>query len=205
LPISKNLAKPTHRYYEIHMQLKLIAGTWAKKRFAFGGVLLKGSHPKTKRPFRHTLAIHVVMKSTVASGPDSFFAHNKAIGQIVEKQASKQFVKIYGVANAGNHLHLLVQAPSQDHLSHFLRAISGRIAQLVKQKRHTDFWDARPFSRLVSWGRDFRSVARYLGANALESLGMARIEVHHMYEAIHRALKEGNLIRSPGLVAAGFG
>jgi REP element-mobilizing transposase RayT len=194
------------------MQLKLVAGTWAKKRFAFGAALLKGSHPKKKRPFRPNLAIHVVMKSSKASGPRSFFAHNKAIAKIVEKQASKQFVRIYGVANAGNHLHLLVQAPSQDHLSYFLRAITGRIAQLINRNwndgNHNGkdgFWDARPFSRLVAWGQDFKAVARYLGMNALESVGMSRDEVRSMFEAIHASLSAGQLVRSPSLIAAGFG
>jgi REP element-mobilizing transposase RayT len=187
------------------MQLNLVAGTWAKKRFAFGAALLKGSHPKKKRPFRPNLAIHVVVKSSIASGPRSFFAHNKAIAKIVEKQASKQFVRIYGVANAGNHLHLLVQAPSQDHLSYFLRAITGRIAQLINRNGKGGFWDARPFSRLVAWGQDFKNVARYLGVNALGAIGMSRDEVRRMHQAIHAALSAGQLVRSPSLMAAGFG
>jgi REP element-mobilizing transposase RayT len=186
------------------MQLNLIAGTWSKKQFAFGASLLKGSHPKKKRPFRPNLAIHVVVRASNARGGQSFFAHNKAIGRVVEAQAAKQFVKLYAVANAGNHLHLLIQAPSQDHLSYFLRAITGRIAQLVKRQAHEAFWDARPFSRLVSWGRDFNAVARYLGVNALESVGFSRADIQAMHHAIHGALQKGQLAKTPGLLAAGF-
>ena len=33
------------------------------------------------------------------------------------------------------------------------------------------FWDYRPFSRVVSWGRDFNNCIRYLKQNILEALG----------------------------------
>jgi REP element-mobilizing transposase RayT len=187
------------------VQLNLIAGTWSKKQFAFGASLLKGSHPKKKRTFRPNLAMHVVIKASSAQGGQSFFAHNKAIGRIIESQATKQFVKLFGVANAGNHLHLLIQAPSQDHLSYFLRAITGRIAQLIKRQAHERFWDARPFSRLVSWGQDFKNVARYLGLNVTAALGFSRDEARQMFERIHLALKNGQLAKTPSLIAAGFG
>jgi REP element-mobilizing transposase RayT len=187
------------------MQLNLIAGTWSKKQFAFGAALLKGSHPKKKRPFRPNLAMHVVVKASRAQGGQSFFAHNRAIGRIVERQATKQFVRLYGVTNAGNHLHLLIQAPSQDHLSYFLRAITGRIAQLIKRPARERFWDARPFSRLVSWGQDFKNVARYLRLNVTGALGFSRDEARQMFERIRLAIKSGQIAKTPSLIAAGFG
>ena len=179
--------------------MKLLTKTWAKDRFAFGGARLLGSHPKKKRSFHSKLALHVVMRSTQARGERSLFRHNQAIARMLQAQAERQSVKIYAVANAGNHLHLLVQAPAREQLSGFLRAISGRIAQLVAIG-----WDARPFSRIVSWGRDFKNVARYIGMNANEMLGTPRANVRQMYEKIREALREGRLAKTPSLVAAGF-
>ncbi len=184
------------------MQLKLLTGTWTKDKFAFGASLLKGSHPKKKRPFRASLPIHIVMRSTQAVGKKSLLSRNKAVASILDAQAERHFVRIYAAANAGNHLHLLIQAPSQAHLSAFLRAITGRMAQLVGGLK--GFWDARPFSRIVSWGRDFKNVARYIGINSTEMLGMKRNDVRFMYEQIKQALREGRLPTTPGLVAAGF-
>jgi len=128
----------THRYYYIlhinlHMnkQTSLKLQSWSKDRFTFGASLLKGSHPKKKRPFSSKFPMHSVMRSSKACGNSSFLLHNKSLSKVLEKQSARHFVKIYSLANAGNHLHLIVQAPSREHLAAFLRAITGRIAQLL--------------------------------------------------------------------------
>jgi REP element-mobilizing transposase RayT len=184
------------------MQLKLLSKTWAKDRFAFGGAKLGASHAKTKRHFRPKLALHVVIRSSQAQGKRSFFCHNIALAKLLEGQATRHFIKVYAAANAGNHLHLLIQAPSREHLSNFLRALTGRIAQLVDGAK--GFWDARPFSRIVGWGRDFKNVARYICINATEATGMSRETVRGMFDSVRQALKQGLLPKTPGLVAAGF-
>jgi REP element-mobilizing transposase RayT len=186
----------------VDMQVKLLSQTWAKDRFAFGGAKLGTSHAKTKRHFRPKLPLHVVMRSTQAHGKKSFFRHNQALALLVDEQSSRHCVTVFAAANARNHLHLLIQAPSKAHLSNFLRALTGRIAQLVEAKK--GFWDARPFSRIVSWRRDFKGVARYIGSNVAESVGMSRESVRRMFDEIRGALREGLLLKTPGLVAAGF-
>jgi REP element-mobilizing transposase RayT len=202
----ERLANHTHRYYEKRMQLNFIAGTWAKSQFAFGASLLKGSHPKKKRTFVEGLPMHVVIQSSHAKGARSFFAFNKEIARIFKVQSERHFVAIYGLANSGNHIHLLLLAPSRNHLSAFLKAVTGRIAQLVQGDGHSEsFWDARPFSRLVNWGRDFKNVARYLMINVAESLGESRMSVRAMLTEVQIALSKGLLKKTPGLIAAGFG
>ena len=184
------------------MQLKLLTKTWTNDKFAFGGARLKGSHPKKKRIFRPELALHVVVRSTQARGKHSLLLHNRTVAGILDAQASRHFVRIYAAANAGNHLHLLIQSPSREHLAAFLKAITGHIAQLVGGAQ--GFWDARPFSRVVSWGRDFKNVARYIGLNSTELLGLSGENVRLMFDQIQQALRKGILAKSPGLVAAGF-
>ena len=226
-----------HRYYRIGMstQLSLIAGTWSKNRFAFGGALLKGSHAKKKRTFVPNLPIHVVMRSSKARGAWSLLVHNKTIARVLARQCALHHVEVLNAANAGNHLHLLVKAPSRELLSAFLRGLSGAIAMLVtgakknhpcQSKRHETgngnkgdnalarkgFWDARPFTRVVSMGQDLLRVARYISLNSTETASargaqehsQARRDVRAMFERIQEYLSQGLLPRSPSLIAAGF-
>lgn len=193
--------------------MTLIPKTWSKHHFAFGGSLLKGSHPKKKRIFREKLALHIVMKSSQALGKNSLLRYNEQIDRELERQAARHSVKVFAAANGGNHLHLLIQTRTREQLSAFLRSFSGRVAQLVvgrkteSQRRafKTRFWDARPFSRLVSWGQDFKNVCRYLGINAAESLlGFCREAARDMDKQIENAIRSGQLRKSPALEAAGF-
>jgi len=194
--------------------LKLIPRTWLSSSFAFGASLLKGSHPKKARPFRARLPLHIVLRSSSATGARSLLGFDSEIEVLLAEQAQRHHVKIYGAANAGNHLHLVVQAPSKQHLAAFLKAISGRIAQIVEGKSKEQnreafqkpFWDARPFSRLLSWGKDFRNVCRYIGINATESAaGLSRYGTRQIFEEIREGLRAGWIVKTPGLVAAGFG
>lgn len=201
----------THRYYVFLMsrrkQLSLVPKTWARHHFSFGASLLKGSHPKKKRPFRPKLPMHLVMKSSQAKGGSSLLRYNEGIEYIVETLAERHLIQLLGAANGGNHLHLLIQAPSRSALNAFVRGVTGRIAQLVMGSDGVgaQFWDARPFSRLVSAGRDFKNVCRYLGLNSMENLlGLSREGARAMTRQIQEAINEGWLKKSPQLAAAGF-
>jgi REP element-mobilizing transposase RayT len=154
------------------------------------------------------------LKSSSAKGLKSFKLFDIEIETIIEVQAKRHFVKIYGAANAGNHLHLIVQAPAKEYLNAFLKALSARIAQTIegREKEQTresfekPFWDARPYSRLLSWGRDFKNVCRYIGINTTESvLGLSREGTRQMFEEIQIGIRKGWILKTPGLMAAGFG
>ncbi|MEO5667326.1 MAG: transposase [Bdellovibrionota bacterium] len=193
------------------MQRTLLPGTWSKSRFAFGGALLKGSHAKTKRIFNPKLPLHVVLKSSKAHGKKSLLLHSRRIALILSAQAERHHVSLHQVANAGNHIHLLLEAPSRSHLSAFLKAISGRIVQAVMSdglgkptSKPLGFWDARPFSRIVSRGRELRNVARYLGINSTEMAGISRSQIRQIFEEIQDLLRRGCIPRTPGLLAVGF-
>jgi len=204
---------------------QLLSGTWKKDHFAFGGDLLKGSHPKKKRPFHKKLPLHLVLRSSKAKGKHSLLSHSQKIARLLSNQAGRHHVKILGVANAGNHIHLIVVAPSRSLLNAFIRGITGRIAQLVNtsvqenagkgsqingsintpQSPDETFWDARPFSRIISWGRDLNQLKRYLTLNSTEILGLGRQGARRMFIDILDALKAGLIPKSRTLVAMGFG
>ena len=158
---------------------------------AFGGDLLKKSNAKTKRPFSPRAAIHVVMRTRSAFSLLKR-GRRKRVAQLVTAHAKRQFVHVHRFANAGNHLHFLVECREQERFQNFLRAVSGAIALLVKmeegQTRTESFWLQRPWTRLVAAsGSAFVSVWRYVDLNEIEggAWGVSREEA--------RAIQYGDL------------
>ena len=90
------------------MQQRQISFLKASKKI-FGGSLVKGN-PRTARPLSTKHPIHLVMRSTKATGEKSFLrkAHASKIEAVITKHANINGVKVYRYANAGNHLHLVV-------------------------------------------------------------------------------------------------
>lgn len=164
-----------------------LPGLEFKKQLSFGGSLLKLSHAKTARPLSSKQALHVVLRSEFGQGSRSLLKHERVIRNTLLKQGRRHGVKVYRVANAGTHLHLLVRFTKRRGLQNFLRGSCGLIARKVMgtergraqtpfpdkslQPKRIRFWSQRPFTRVVSWGRDFDSVLAYVKLNSLEALG----------------------------------
>jgi len=143
----------------------------------FGGALIKGN-PRETRPVSTKRPMHLVMRSTLARGERSFLrpARAKQIKDLVQRTSQRHGVKIYRFANSGNHLHMIVLPRSRDGFNAFIRAISGLIDRLtlgVERGRAMGlkFWDARPFTRVLEWGKDYNQACKYLAQNILEALG----------------------------------
>ena len=159
-----------------NLQLNLLKSKDFKLKH-FGGAYLKGN-PRFQRPVSVKRSMHLVMKSSMAKGSLSFLnpIRAKRIELTIKTQAKRVGVRIYRYANAGNHLHLVVKTPSRQAFRHFIRASAGLIARLTTgiqkgAKLGKKFWDARPFTRIVEWGRDYLVVSRYVQQNTLEALG----------------------------------
>src|SRR5258708_1940379 len=123
---------------------------------SFGGSKQKGN-PKTARTVDSKQALHIVMRSALATRERSFLLKARRIEDILSKQAARFNVRLYNVANAGNHLHLLLKFHSRRGLRGFIRASTGLIARLVLDAERgrawrssilKGFWGARPFSRI---------------------------------------------------------
>lgn len=138
---------------------------------AFGGSLLKGN-PRGCRPIAPKLPVHLVVRSTRARGARSFLAPTRAraIERLVFRLGRTLEVRVYRYANSGNHLHLLVRPRTREGFHAYTRALTGIIARLTLnaergRPQRIPFWDKRPFTRIVQWGRDFIGVARYVESN----------------------------------------
>ena len=137
----------------------------------FGGSLLK-SNPKTKRPISTTQAIHLVLKSQHAVGKHSMLHsyNTKKIEFVILAQAKCWGIKIYHYVNVGNHLHLVIKLNNRRSFNLFIRAITGLIARHVLNAergsaKEVQFWAARPFTRIISWGRDYLNINKYMKKN----------------------------------------
>ena len=142
----------------------------------FGGAYLNKGNPKEKRPISIKNTMHLVMRSLLAVGPRSLLRQDKEIREILKIQAHHFGVKVYRQANGGNHLHLVVLPRTRRAFNGFIRSISGLIARLILKAERGDpksvqFWEKRPFTRIVEWGRDFKGVCQYLLQNTLEAMG----------------------------------
>ncbi len=166
----------TFAYIKV-MRLQLSFKGFNSSKAYFGGSLLVGKR-KGVRPISSKHALHLILKASRAKGSQSFLKHHKQIQYQLDKQAKKFGIRIYQYSNVGNHLHFLIRIHSRREYKKFIRAISSLIQGIVtktlgaNQKSKEIFWDFRPFSRVVSWGRDFRMAAEYVIKNTLEVLGL---------------------------------
>ncbi|HAR44159.1 MAG TPA: hypothetical protein DCS07_16265, partial [Bdellovibrionales bacterium] len=131
-------------------------------------------------------------------------------------------VSVYRYANVGNHLHLLIRAKSRSDWQGFIRELSGGISMIVTGARKGNalersksaglaesakrgFWDHLVFTRIVSWGKDFNHVARYVLTNLWEGAGVpVRKFLEGSYKVLGLSEEGGVLVHSrlnPDLLA----
>lgn len=150
---------------------------------SMGGGFHVNYNPSSKRPMDSKKALHVVLKSSLAKSLKSFKHKNneQKIYDIIDKAAKNFGIKFYDYANGGNHLHLLIKVHSRENYVKFIKVITGLIARFVNKVERgypgkTKFWDSRPFSRIVHFGKDFEKVKSYFLRNILEALGWIKYQ-----------------------------
>ncbi len=157
-----------------------------KLKRAHGGSLSVGKR-RAIRPLNLKLSHHVTMKSHHAIGTRSLFRHKKLILGLIKKNAYRFQVKVIEYAIQGNHIHLLIKGQNRMGLQNFFRVVAGHSAQKILQlcplklqaggapadkkgcrKNLRKFWSFLLYSRVVSWGREFKIVVQYIQRNTLE-------------------------------------
>jgi REP element-mobilizing transposase RayT len=101
-------------------------------RLEHGAGLRKGRR-KLARPLDPRKSVHLVLRSSRAKGAWSMGRsdNERKIQRLLNRQARRFGIRIYQFANVGNHLHLLLRAPSREAFRDFLRTFSGLVARLV--------------------------------------------------------------------------
>ena len=129
---------------------------------------------RQRRPLATKEALHLVLRSDRARGPKSLLKYDSVVKAVISKLALRHGVRIYRIVNAGNHLHITLKLSKQFLWHGFISGITGGIARAVGFKRDSakqGFWNSRPFTRVIAWGRDYNIVKDYQTLNQLEADG----------------------------------
>lgn len=176
----------------------------------FGGSLLKGN-AKVRRPLSTKEAIHLVLKSEKAIGSRSMLSRRNVnhVDKLIRRQAKLGGIRIFRFVNVGNHLHLVIRIQNRKCFAKFIRSVTGLIARHVMENergkergdeysnsmsralRKTKFWISRPFTRLISWGKDFNHLSRYMAKNRAQ----AKSQRQRVFTAWGFDITEPNQIR----------
>lgn len=159
-------------------QLKLNKTDFKNSR-PFGGELMKKANGRGARPLATKKSMHLTLRSSQAVGDWSFRTpKNSAIVQQALQSATKKFgVKVYGIANSGNHLHIIIKLGNRFAYAGFIRALTGTLALKITganklRRLKKKFWDYRPYTRVIEWGKAFVTAKDYLLLNQYEAAGV---------------------------------
>lgn len=147
---------------------------------AYGGELLKTRAGRTRgRPLSTRHSMHLTLRSSRAKGTLSMRRQAGRVDAIVKRFAVKYQVRIFSLANVGNHLHFHIQLSRQENYRPFIRAVTAAIAMAITgssrwKKSEGKFWDYRPFTRLVRSTAGFLRLRDYIRINQLEGQGHGR-------------------------------
>ena len=158
--------------------------------FQFGGSLLKKSNAKTARPLSTKKAMHVVLRSSRATGEWSLrnLRNQKIVERILRRLAKEYGIKIHEFGNAGDHLHLLIRLKNRSSFAPFIRALSGMIALQVTRankltKLKEKFWDYRPWTRILELKKAYSLAKDALIQNHLAAIGYLAYRPRTLYES----------------------
>ncbi len=136
----------------------------------FGSSLLEGKR-KTKRPLSTKHPLHLILKSSCGG---VFNPGNVSLENLIRSQTKKFGIKIYELALNWSHIHFILKIESRKNYNKFIRSLTAAVAkQIRKLKPHLEvIFDLRPFTRIISWGRDFKRVLEYALLNQMEAFGL---------------------------------
>jgi REP element-mobilizing transposase RayT len=130
----------------------------------FGGSLNLGKR-KTARVLDTRKPIHFVLKSQKSI---QLHSNRRQLRQLLFHFAKKFGVRIYSESVQKDHWHFCIKITHRILYRSFIRALTGTLAL----KFGKGLWIQRPFSRIVTWGRDFLNVLDYILLNECEVSGI---------------------------------
>ncbi len=127
----------------------------------FGGSKLKGKR-KSRRTLDSKRPIHLVLKAT---NDEQLLLNRQKVTATLKRMADKFHIKIYSAAVNADHIHLVIKIPCRLMYTRWIRAFTGLLAKTIPGVK----WGLRPYSRIVSWGRAFKSLLSYVQINRVEA------------------------------------
>ena len=150
---------------------------------------------RATRPLSTKHPLHMTLRSQFAKGQRSLLKHRNPINEVIKKASERFDIKVYEKAICSNHIHLLIRGKTRVSLQNFFRVIAGHIAQKILysfpvteqeraaknvaggaprgcKKNQRRFWELLVYTRMVTWGKEFKTVAKYIIQNTLETLNL---------------------------------
>lgn len=136
---------------------------------SFGGSMLIGKR-KSLRPLSTKHPIHLVLKSCQTR---VFAPGNRSLEKLIRKIATKYQIKIYDLALNWSHIHFLIRIPSRKNYNAFVRELSSLLATKIRLAKPNlkAIFTLRPFTRILTWGKEFKTAFDYHLLNKLEAVG----------------------------------
>ncbi|HAG90930.1 MAG TPA: hypothetical protein DCL41_03620, partial [Bdellovibrionales bacterium] len=135
-------------------QLNLIP----RKNLECGGSLQNSR--KEKRVLSKNRPIHLVLKARKRT----LFENRDFINRTLKRQVRTFNHKILSWSVQKNHIHILLRIYDRKSYVRFIRAFTG----LIARKLGRGIWKFRPYSRVLSWGREIENVSNYIFRNEME-------------------------------------
>lgn len=133
---------------------------------------------KFKRPFVASHPIHVTLRSEIAKKQYSLLSPRTRtwLEAYVPKLAKQLSIHLYSWSINSNHFHFVLSSKSRVSFLTFLKIVASRTARFVLnaekgRPKNMRFWQKRPYSRVLTWGREFSHVVRYVRRNVKEAMG----------------------------------
>ena len=110
-----------------------------------------------------------MIRSTKARGRYSFANNRKKLDQELQRCSKKWGLKIYSRVWVWDHLHAVIKIHNRTLYKNWIRELNSAIAKALNVK---EFFDLRPFTRIIEWGQAFKKVKDYLELNEMETFGL---------------------------------
>jgi REP element-mobilizing transposase RayT len=152
-------------------QLQMAFANDYKKEF--GGSLLLGKR-KTARPIAVKKPMHLILKTTKLS---PFNPTNRNLEKIIKSHALRFGIKIYNFAINNNHIHMVMKLPTREAYFAFIKTVTAAIVSYLSKALSKDLrglFDLRPFTKILSWGKQFETAMDYMILNQQEALGLIK-------------------------------
>jgi REP element-mobilizing transposase RayT len=128
-----------------------------KPKIEFGGTLLIGRR-KSQRPLDFSKPIHIVLK---ADNSECLLPVSRKAENIIRTVSEQCGTQLLGIGIHEDHIHLPVLFRDRTQYNAWIRALPGRLAQLLPNIK----WKLRPYSRVGDWGDDCDQLLKYVEKN----------------------------------------
>lgn len=136
----------------------------------FGGSLLVGKR-KCSRPLDTKRSIHLVLKATNAF---VLLRSRKLVESRIDRISRRFGVKVYRIGIHADHVHVAIKIPNRNLYCRWIRVLTSCLVREISGLK----FSLRPYSRVVNWGREFKSVCAYVYENFLEGDFLLKSHLH---------------------------